>query len=115
MVGGRGAQPGGESFLWHEGGGGDGSDDCGRRAVAGFYRGQVVQVGSNAGVAYTASKHAVASLVRHTAAFAKTAGLTFRIDKDAVDTEDVARYCVFLADWNIARSTNGSCIDFNNN
>lgn len=124
----------------------------------GFYRGQIVQVGSDAaarghqaGAAYTASKHAVAGLVRQTAsfygddgiyacqinagampatniaeglaslggadqaAFAKTTGTTFRLDKDAIDPEDVARYCVFLADRKIARGANGSCISFNNN
>lgn len=39
----------------------------------------------------------------------------FDNEKHLVPIENVAKYCVFLSDRGIAKSTNGSCLDFTNN
>lgn len=107
--------------------------------------------GSNAGVAYTVSKHGVLGLTRNTAAyygdkgiacimlqlggleatniqqaFAKgmnTEGLAimqknfppFVLGETDVQLADVAKFCVFLADRNIAKTMNGAIVPFNKN
>ncbi|KAI0124686.1 hypothetical protein BJ170DRAFT_470159 [Xylariales sp. AK1849] len=47
-------------------------------------------------------------------AFGKSTSLSFRVE-DAVKLVDVAKYCVFLADRDIAATSNGSSITFNRN
>ncbi|KAI2611839.1 NAD(P)-binding protein [Hypoxylon sp. NC1633] len=119
--------------------------------------GTIIQIGSSstwhgmsAGVAYTASKHGVAALVKSTAgfyggkgifavglllggmadtnimqdfggfekvnvaAFSQSVSARFTPDM-AVPLRDVAKYCVFLADRDIAAASNGSLITFNKN
>ncbi|KAK7744276.1 hypothetical protein SLS62_010303 [Diatrype stigma] len=107
--------------------------------------------GSNAGVAYTVTKHGVLGLTRNTAAFygdkgiaclmlqlggleatniqqafakgMNTEGLAimqknfppFVLGETDVQLADVAKFCVFLADHNIARTMNGAIVPLNKN
>ncbi|KAI1254426.1 hypothetical protein MGN70_003829 [Eutypa lata] len=107
--------------------------------------------GSNAGVAYTVTKHGVLGLTRNTAAFYGDKGITctmlqlggleatniqeaftkgmnmeglaimqknfpcFTAGETDVHLSDVAKFCVFLADRDIAKTMNGAIVPFNKN
>ncbi len=107
--------------------------------------------GSNAGIAYTVSKHAVLGITRNTAAFYGDKGITctmlqlggleatnitdafargvnteglalmqknfpgFKPGENDIRLQDIAKFCVFLADRNIAKTMNGAIVPFNKN
>lgn len=50
----------------------------------------------------------------NTEAYTQSVSANFKPEM-AVKTNDVAKYCVFLADRGIAESSNGSLINFNKN
>ncbi|KAL7620915.1 hypothetical protein AAE478_008225 [Parahypoxylon ruwenzoriense] len=47
-------------------------------------------------------------------AYAQSVSSSFK-PENAIQLKDVAKYCVFLADRDVAASANGSCINFNKN
>lgn len=105
-------------------------------------------LGFQAGVAYTASKHALVGLTKNTAGFYGPNGISCiallpggfagtnitdgfqatgmngeafqaiqeaRPSKAMVPVKSIAKYCLYLADPDIAPTANGSCVVFSGN